>query len=300
MSIWDNIKSFDSSKNTFKNWICAISKYKAIDYKKKYLSKIEYVDMSEEIYYIDEELLKSEMEEEINDILNDVKIDVDEYKEVKFDNNDEIKKRMKSKIKKRKSSYKKVIVAASLTVVLGGGILCNETVWANVQKMWYTLQSVLDLKSNEVTNYKYEINKSVASKNIKVTYKNLMIYDGNLIVEVDVDDSKFDPFKDFTEKEQKDWNVDKWGNRELYISLGNIETYVDGEKRGILNSGQADYEKKASNSNGLTNIVTIIPLNEIEGGPGVDKVGDKEFPYTINKDKIYNIKLNTKKNTYSS
>lgn len=295
MSIWDNIKSFDSSKNTFKNWICAISKYKAIDYKKKYLSKIEYVDMSEEIYYIDEELLKSEMEEEINDILNDVKIDVDEYKEVKFDNNDEIKKRMKSKIKKRKSSYKKVIVAASLTVVLGGGILCNETVWANVQKMWYTLQSVLDLKSNEVTNYKYEINKSVASKNIKVTYKNLMIYDGNLIVEVDVDDSKFDPFKDFTEKEQKDWNVDKWGNRELYISLGNIETYVDGEKRGILNSGQADYEKKASNSNGLTNIVTIIPLNEIEGGPGVDKVGDKEFPYTINKDKIYNIKLNTKK-----
>lgn len=70
MSIWDNIKSFDSSKNTFKNWICAISKYKAIDYKKKYLSKIEYVDMSEEIYYIDEELLKSEMEEEINDILS--------------------------------------------------------------------------------------------------------------------------------------------------------------------------------------------------------------------------------------
>ncbi len=70
MSIWDNIKSFDSSKNTCKNWICAISKYKAIDYKKKYLSKIEYVDMSEEIYYIDEELLKSEMEEEINDILS--------------------------------------------------------------------------------------------------------------------------------------------------------------------------------------------------------------------------------------
>lgn len=70
MSIWDNIKSFDSSKNTFKNWICAISKYKAIDYKKKYLSKIEHVDMSEEIYYIDEELLKSEMEEEINDILS--------------------------------------------------------------------------------------------------------------------------------------------------------------------------------------------------------------------------------------
>ena len=70
LSIWDNIKSFDNSKNNFKNWICAISKYKAIDYKKKYLSKIEYMDMSETIYYIDEQLLKSEIEEEVNDILS--------------------------------------------------------------------------------------------------------------------------------------------------------------------------------------------------------------------------------------
>jgi len=70
LSIWDNIKSFDNSKNSFKNWICAISKYKAIDYKKKYLSKIEYMDMSETIYYIDEQLLKSEIEEEVNDILS--------------------------------------------------------------------------------------------------------------------------------------------------------------------------------------------------------------------------------------
>lgn len=229
------------------------------------------------------------------DILNDVKIDVEGYKEVKFDNNDEIKKRMKSKIKKRNISYKKVIAVASLSVVLGGGALCNETVWANVEKTWYTLQRVLDLKSEEVTGYKYEINKSVESKNIKVTYKNLMIDDGNLIVEIDVDDSKFNPFKDFTEKQQKDWNVDKWGNRELFISLENIETYVDGEKRGILNVGQADYEKKDRDSNGVTNIVAIIPLNEIEGEHKMIEVGKEEFPYTINKDKTYNIKLNVNK-----
>lgn len=70
MSVWNNIKSFDKSKNTFKNWICAVSKYKAIDYKKKYISKMEHVDLSQEIYYIDQELLKSEMEEEINDLLS--------------------------------------------------------------------------------------------------------------------------------------------------------------------------------------------------------------------------------------
>lgn len=70
MSIWDNIKSFDKSKNTFKNWICAVAKYKAIDYKKKYISKIGHVDLSQEIYYIDQELLKTEIEEEVNDLLS--------------------------------------------------------------------------------------------------------------------------------------------------------------------------------------------------------------------------------------
>lgn len=70
ISIWDNIKSFDKSKNTFKNWICAVSKYKAIDYKKKYISKIEHMDLSQEIYYIDQELLKTEIEEEVNDLLS--------------------------------------------------------------------------------------------------------------------------------------------------------------------------------------------------------------------------------------
>lgn len=70
MSVWDNIKSFDESKNTFKNWICAVSKYKAIDYKKKYLAKMNHSDLTQEIYYIDQELLKSEIEEEVNDLLS--------------------------------------------------------------------------------------------------------------------------------------------------------------------------------------------------------------------------------------
>ena len=84
LSIWNNIKSFDSNKNTFKNWVCAIAKYKAIDYKRKYLSKIETVDMSNEIYYIDTELVKNEIEEEIGEILshlneNDRRLFIDYY-----------------------------------------------------------------------------------------------------------------------------------------------------------------------------------------------------------------------------
>ena len=70
LSIWDSIKSFDKSKNDFKNWVCAISKYKAIDYKRKYISKIETTDISRELYYIDTDLMKAEIEEEIKEILS--------------------------------------------------------------------------------------------------------------------------------------------------------------------------------------------------------------------------------------
>ena len=70
LSVWNNIKSFDKDKNDFKNWVCAIAKYKAIDYKRKYLSKMDTVEMSKEIYYIDTELIKSEIEEEIKEILS--------------------------------------------------------------------------------------------------------------------------------------------------------------------------------------------------------------------------------------
>ncbi|MGL5331052.1 MAG: sigma-70 family RNA polymerase sigma factor [Peptostreptococcaceae bacterium] len=70
LSVWNNIKSFDKNKNSLKNWICAIAKYKAIDYKRRYLSKIETIDLSSEIYYVDTELIRLEIEEEVKEILS--------------------------------------------------------------------------------------------------------------------------------------------------------------------------------------------------------------------------------------
>lgn len=36
LSIWEHIASFQPDKNSFKNWIAAIAKYKSIDYMRKY------------------------------------------------------------------------------------------------------------------------------------------------------------------------------------------------------------------------------------------------------------------------
>lgn len=68
LAIWDNIDSFDKDRNSFKNWICVIAKYKAINYKKKYLAMAETSEINEDIYYIDKNLLSLEIKEGIEDI----------------------------------------------------------------------------------------------------------------------------------------------------------------------------------------------------------------------------------------
>lgn len=43
LSVWNNMASFDEGKGNFKSWIAAVSKYKAIDYRRK-LSKRDSVE----------------------------------------------------------------------------------------------------------------------------------------------------------------------------------------------------------------------------------------------------------------
>ncbi|WP_455544081.1 sigma-70 family RNA polymerase sigma factor [Intestinibacter sp.] len=69
LSIWENIEGYDKNKNSFKNWICVIAKYKSINYRKKYLTKYQLTELDNEIYYIDKDLIKLEVTDDIEDIL---------------------------------------------------------------------------------------------------------------------------------------------------------------------------------------------------------------------------------------
>ncbi|MCC0630568.1 MULTISPECIES: sigma-70 family RNA polymerase sigma factor [unclassified Clostridioides] len=71
LSIWNNIEKFDSEKNSFKNWIGSISKYRAINYRKKYANSNVYLDSeAKEIIYIDKDLDKREIEEEVDNLIS--------------------------------------------------------------------------------------------------------------------------------------------------------------------------------------------------------------------------------------
>ena len=70
-TIWFNIDCFDEEKGNFKNWLISITKYKAIDIKRKNFKNNNCVEYTDEITTIeDKELEKIEDEEIINNILN--------------------------------------------------------------------------------------------------------------------------------------------------------------------------------------------------------------------------------------
>lgn len=73
LGIWNNISSFNKEKSDFKNWVAGIAKFKCIDYKRKYLrdlenGNLENITLSAKDFT--EDLLKNEISEEIQSILN--------------------------------------------------------------------------------------------------------------------------------------------------------------------------------------------------------------------------------------
>ncbi|SQB93177.1 sigma-70 family RNA polymerase sigma factor [Clostridium tetanomorphum] len=77
LGIWNNIDSFDESKNEFKNWVAGIAKFKSIDYKRKYLKSLWHENIDDlEIGVPDtthEEVVKNELDDDVNDILHCLK-----------------------------------------------------------------------------------------------------------------------------------------------------------------------------------------------------------------------------------
>ncbi|MGL5575461.1 MAG: sigma-70 family RNA polymerase sigma factor [Sarcina sp.] len=80
LAIWNNVERFDSGKGTLRNWVISVTRYKIIDYNRKYVgekektSDLEITDdkiqnlkaPSEEV---DRKLLRYELNEEIDELL---------------------------------------------------------------------------------------------------------------------------------------------------------------------------------------------------------------------------------------
>jgi RNA polymerase sigma-70 factor, ECF subfamily len=77
LAVWYHIDSFNKDKNSFQNWIAAISKYKCIDYKRKYLKLLEEQDIDnqciESSFIVEMEVIKNDFSEEMTSLLSNLK-----------------------------------------------------------------------------------------------------------------------------------------------------------------------------------------------------------------------------------
>jgi RNA polymerase sigma-70 factor (ECF subfamily) len=77
LAIWNNIDSFDESRSEFKNWLAGVAKYKAIDYKRRYLKKLEYDNIEDLNISVEDsahkELTSKELNEDLEELLNCLK-----------------------------------------------------------------------------------------------------------------------------------------------------------------------------------------------------------------------------------
>lgn len=74
LGIWNHIDCFEPEKSSFKNWVAGIARYKAIDYRRKYLKILEREILEEaEIPaedLVQKSVLENEISEEIQQILS--------------------------------------------------------------------------------------------------------------------------------------------------------------------------------------------------------------------------------------
>lgn len=76
LGFWNNIDKFDENKSEFKNWIAGIAKFKAIDYKRKYLRELDNENVDDLNITVDDsinELLKNELSLEMQEMMNSLK-----------------------------------------------------------------------------------------------------------------------------------------------------------------------------------------------------------------------------------
>lgn len=74
LAIWKNIDYFDEEKNSFKNWVAAVSKYRSIDYMRKNqkeMERLSYEELETEKGYMDKQI-EGISEDEISDRFKDL------------------------------------------------------------------------------------------------------------------------------------------------------------------------------------------------------------------------------------
>ena len=74
-ALWHNMKSYDKSKNSLKNWIAAVAKYKAIDYKRKFRESMYLEELPDDAVDPKNDILLADLRCEAEELLSNLPIE---------------------------------------------------------------------------------------------------------------------------------------------------------------------------------------------------------------------------------
>lgn len=177
------------------------------------------------------------------DLLNDIKVDVDDIQEIELSKEEKsrISNRVQNKVKKTKKINRNVVAVATLLFVLSGSIvLNNETVIAKVSKIGRQIESFFDKEEESLRVYKNQILKEAEDKGIKFMLHEAILDDEELYISASIDYNDFD--KSILKSKYD-------GDPKIipYQAQPKFEIYLNGESVDISGAG-GSYEYNADNT----------------------------------------------------
>ncbi|MCR1950519.1 DUF4179 domain-containing protein [Clostridium sp. DSM 100503] len=175
------------------------------------------------------------------ELLNEVKVDFNKYDNIEIDDLErrKIKKRLKGKIKNKKKSTKKIIIAASVILIVGTIGIKIIPVQATIEQLGNKLEEFFGMSNNKAYNdYKIVIGSSIEDKKITFTLNELLIKKDKAIINVKVDNRKFKSQQAIT----------------IFPDI-----YVDGEKVSEGGSTSLNY-----NEDGTYEMLHIVNIKDVD------------------------------------
>lgn len=129
------------------------------------------------------------------DLLNETKINVDEYEEVELSQaeKDRLLHRLQTSIQPRKKKPRKGLIAAAVALVMVGPVmLSNEHVWASLSKAGNQIEQFFNKPDQQLTEYKQTSGQVATDQNIAVTLNEVLLDDGQLLMNLNINAEQLD------------------------------------------------------------------------------------------------------------
>ncbi|MCC0642088.1 MULTISPECIES: DUF4179 domain-containing protein [unclassified Clostridioides] len=221
------------------------------------------------------------------DLFNETNIDIEKYDDVVLSNKekDEMKKRMKSKVQySKKNNFKRYALVGGLSVViLGSTAFTNETTLAYMQHLGKQIEYFFNKDTEELKPYKNIVDNIATDKGIDIKLNEIMLGDGELFLNISVDDSKLD--KDALGLKKQ----------EGFLGIDDIKIKV-GDMNFVSITGPSTSEK---NKDGTTNMVMTCKLDNLDkDGDGKGDIENFDLLKNVDLNKDYDINISINKVEY--